>query len=127
MHEELTKLHELRDNLQQYADETKLDFSQLLEEVNQRFQNLEVITIANERVLLQRIAQDLEFLDHKTGMQREEYQRFIQRIPEHLQPAFSRLADTSFDKVAGDDQQVDHKEIQALVHQVLQQKEMNYG
>jgi regulator of replication initiation timing len=127
LHQELTALGQLKNNLQQYADEAKLDFSQLLKDVNQRFQRLEVITVANERVLLQRIAQDLEFLDREAGMQRDEYERFIRRIPEHLLPSFKQLADTSFAQVAGDDQQVDHKEIQALVHQVLQQEELKYG
>ncbi len=119
LHQELNALQNLRTNLQKYADETKLDFSQLLEEVNQSFQHLEVITIANERVLLQRIAQDLEFLDHEVGMQRDEYQRFVNRIPEHLQATFSSLSNTSFEQVAGNDQRIDHKELQTLVHQMI--------
>jgi len=122
LHQELRALQELRINLQSYADETKLDFSQLLQEVNQSFAHLEVITQANERVLLQRVAQDLEFLDHEVGMQRNEYERFVQRIPEHLQASFTALGDTSFEQVAGDDQQVDYKEVQALVHQVIKER-----
>ena len=120
LHQELTALQNLRNNLQDYADETKLDFSQLLEEVNQNFERLEVITVANERVLLQRIAQDLEFLDQKEGMQRDEYERFVRRIPEHLQTSFARLGDTSFEQVSGDNKRVDHQEIQALVHKVIE-------
>ncbi len=119
LHQELNALQKLRTNLQKYADETKLDFSQLLEEANQRFQHLEVITIANERVLLQRIAQDLEFLDHEVGMQRDEYLRFVDRIPEHLQATFSSLSNTSFEQLAGNDQRIDHKELQTLVHQLI--------
>jgi len=119
LHQELTALQNLRNNLQDYADETKLDFSQLLEEVNQNFKRLEVITAANERVLLQRIAQDLEFLDQEAGMQRDEYERFVRRIPEHLQESFARLGDTSFEQVSGDNERVDHQEIQALVHKVI--------
>jgi hypothetical protein len=119
LHQELTALQNLRKNLQIYADETKLDFSQLLKDVNQSFQHLEVITLANERTLLHRIAQDLEFLDQKTGMQRDEYQRFVARIPQHLQASFASLKNTSFEQVAGANQQIDHKEIQVLVHQMI--------
>jgi septal ring factor EnvC (AmiA/AmiB activator) len=119
LHQQLTALQTLRSNLQDYADETKLDFSQLLEEVNQNFKHLEVISIANERVLLQRIAQDLEFLDHEAGMQADEYKRFIQRIPEHLQDSFARLGDTSFEHISGDNKRVDHQEVLALVHQLI--------
>jgi SMC interacting uncharacterized protein involved in chromosome segregation len=120
LHQELTALQNLRNNLQDYADETKLDFSQLLEEVNQNFKRLEVITVANERVLLQRIAQDLEFLDQEAGMQRDEYERFVRRIPEHLQDSFTRLGNTSFEQIAGDNKRVDYQEIQALVHKVIE-------
>lgn len=119
LHQELTALQNLRKSLQSYADETKLDFSQLLEEVNQSFKHLEVITLANERTLLQRIAQDLEFLDRDAGMQRDEYQRFVARIPEHLQASFASLENTSFEQIAGANQQIDHKEIQALVYQMI--------
>jgi hypothetical protein len=122
LHQELTALQELRINLQSYADETKLEFSQLLQDVNQSFEHLDLITQANERVLLQRVAQDLEFLDHEVGMQRNEYERFVQRIPEHLQTSFAMLGDTSFEHVSGDDQRVDYQEIQALVHQVIKER-----
>lgn len=122
LHSELTALQTLRMHLQSYADDTKLDFKQLLQEANQSFEHLEVITQANERILLQRVAQDLEFLDREVGMQRSEYERFVRRIPEHLQASFTALGDTSFEQVAGDDQRVDHDEIQALVHQMIQDK-----
>jgi len=119
LHQQLTSLQTLRSNLQAYADKTKLDFSQLLEEMNQNFKHLEDITIANERVLLQRIAQDLEFLDHEAGMQADEYQRFVHRIPVHLQDSFAALGDTSFEHVSGENKRVDHQEILALVHQII--------
>ncbi len=122
LHQELNALQELRIHLQSYADDTKLDFSQLLQDVNQSFEHLDLITQANERVLLQRVAQDLEFLDHEVGMQRNEYERFVQRIPEHLQTSFATLGNTSFEQIAGDDQRVDYQEIQALVHQVIKER-----
>lgn len=119
LHFELDALQTLRGNLQAYADETQLDFSQLLGEVNQSFQRLEVITMENERALLQRIAQDLEFLDHQPGMQRDEYERFVERIPEHLQDAFIKVGNNSFDQIAGKDEEIDYQEIRTLVHSVI--------
>ena len=119
LHQQLTALQTLRHNLEQYANETKLDFSQLLEEMNQSFKHLEDITLANERVLLQRIAQDLEFLDHEAGMQADEYERFVRRIPAHLQDSFAGLGNTSFEHVSGDNQRVDHQEIRALVQKLI--------
>ena len=123
LHFELEALQTLRGNLQTYADEAQMDFSQLLGEVNQSFQRLEIITMENERALLQRIAQDLEFLDHQPGMQRDEYNRFVERIPTHLQDAFIKVGNTSFDQMAGEDEEIDYQEIRALVHSVINDKD----
>ena len=81
LHSELVALQSLRDNLQSYAKETKNDFSEVLHNINGSFNRLENITKANEKTLLARVAQDLEFLDDKAGMKRDEYERFVNRIP----------------------------------------------
>jgi hypothetical protein len=53
-------------------------------------------------------------------MQRDEYERFVRCIPEHLQDSFTRLANTSFEQIAGDNKRIDYQEIQALVHKVIE-------
>jgi uncharacterized surface protein with fasciclin (FAS1) repeats len=122
LHQELTSLVTLRTNLESYAKETKTDFSKILSDVNSSFQRLETITRENEQALLERIAQDLEFLDNNEGMQRDEYERFLERIPLHLQTTFHSLGDTSFEKIAGNNMKVDYKEIKQLVHSILQKE-----
>jgi hypothetical protein len=80
---------------------------------------LENITIENEKTLLYRIAQDLEFMDKKAGMSRDEYQRFIKRIPLYLQNSFVSLGDKTFEEVAGEDKNIDYKEIEQLIQTII--------
>jgi len=115
LHNELTSLENLRQNLERYAKENQDDFEKVLNDINSSFKRLENITKSNEQVLIARVAQDLEFMDAQVGMQREEYERFVQRIPNHLQNKFEKLGYASFDKIAGEDKIVDYKEIKTIV------------
>jgi len=119
LHSELLALASLRENLELYAQDNKEDFSKVLKDINDSFSRLENITKSNERVLIARVAQDLEFLDNKEGMKREEYERFINRIPKNLKSKFNELGYNSFDKVAGDNNMVDYKEIKSIVQSVV--------
>ena len=119
LHNELLGLQTLRKNLEEYAKENKNDFSKMLNDVNSSFDRLENITKENEKVLIARIAQDLEFLDNKEGMKREEYERFINRIPHNLKKEFDNLGYNSFERVAGDNKIVDYKEIKEMVEALV--------
>jgi len=119
LHNELNALQKLRQNLEMYAEKNNSDFQKVLEGINQSFQRLEVITTENERTLLYRIAQDLEFMDRKVGMNQDEYQRFIDRVPSHLQTSFLSLKNTTFTSIAGVDKKIDYKEIENLVTSII--------
>jgi len=119
LNNELLGLQSLRKNLEEYAKDNKNDFSKILNDVNRSFDRLENITKENEKVLIARIAQDLEFLDNKEGMKREEYERFINRIPHNLKKDFEKLGYNSFERVAGKNQIVDYKEIKEIVNALV--------
>ena len=119
LHSELMALESLRESLEVYAKENQKDFSKVLKDINGSFSRLENITKSNERVLIARVAQDLEFLDNKEGMKREEYERFISRVPNNLKAKFKELGYTSFDNVAGDNNMVDYYEIRNIVQSVV--------
>ena len=119
LHGELLSLSSLRENLELYAKDSQEDFSKVLKDINGSFERLESITKANERVLIARVAQDLEFLDNKEGMKREEYERFVNRVPNNLKAKFNELGYASFDKVAGANEIVDYKEIKSIVQSVV--------
>ncbi len=119
LHNELLSLQTLRKSLEKYAKENNAEFDNVLNDVNRSFERLENITRDNEKVLIARVAQDLEFLDSKAGMKREEYERFVNRIPNSLREKFNKLGYESFDKVAGDNKIVDYKEIKTIVQSVV--------
>jgi FtsZ-binding cell division protein ZapB len=119
LHNELLALESLRESLEMYAKENQKDFSKVLKDINGSFHRLETITKANEKVLIARVAQDLEFLDSKVGMKRDEYERFVNRIPNNLKAKFDALGYASFDKVAGENKMVDYREIKSIVQSLL--------
>ena len=119
LNSELSALNSLRKNLEKYAEENKSDFMKVLKDINSSFDRLEQITKDNERVLIARIAQDLEFLDSKEGMSEEEYKRFIERLPYNLKKEFERLGYNSFKKVAGDNKLIDYREIEKIINSSL--------
>lgn len=116
---ELNAMEELRKNLEKYADENNSNLKKVLTDINGSFKRLEEITMENEKTLLYRIAQDLEFMDNRAGMSRDEYNRFVKRIPLFLQTSFVSLGDKTFDKVAGEDKNIDYKEIEQLIQSII--------
>ena len=119
LNSELSALNSLRKNLEKYAEENKSDFMKVLKDINSSFDRLEQITKDNERVLIARIAQDLEFLDSKEGMSEDEYERFINRLPYNLKKEFNKLGYNSFKKVAGANNLVDYREIEKIINSNL--------
>ncbi len=119
LHNELEAMQDLRKHLEIYAKDNQSNFKEVLDNFHKSFKRLEDITISNERTLLYRIAQDLEFMDNKVGMNKQEYERFIRRVPKHLQEAFHKLNKTHFDEVAGADKKIDYKEVQSLISSIV--------
>ncbi len=119
LNSELSALNSLRKNLEKYAEENKSDFMKVLKDINSSFDRLEQITKDNERVLIARIAQDLEFLDSKEGMSEDEYERFINRLPNNLKKEFDKLGYNSFKKVAGANNLVNYREIKKIINNSL--------
>jgi len=114
LHSELQAMESLRKSLEIYAKENDSNLKKVIEDINNSFKKLERITRENERILLYKIAQDLEFMDKKAGMSKEEYRRFIERVPAYLKTNFK-----SFDEVAREDKRIDYKELSGVIQNIL--------
>merc|ERR1712034_162358 len=79
---ELTKFQKLRDSLEGYAEKENEDISDAIKHLVDLHDNIRKLTAENERVLLERIVQDVEFLDNEQGITKKEYERFLDRIPD---------------------------------------------
>ncbi|GMH36884.1 hypothetical protein BSKO_04757 [Bryopsis sp. KO-2023] len=115
---DLGQFAEVRSNLEDFAAKTGKDISSVIGDVNGVYDKIFALTVQNEKALLQRIAADLEFMDRDAAMSKQEFQRFIQRIPKHLQERFAAMG-TSFEEIAGDDMVIDHHEIGGLIDKLI--------
>lgn len=84
LHEQLDQFSDLRESMEEFAKETGTDIKNAVGNVNNVYRRMESLSLKNERALLMRVAADLEFMDQSEGFSREEFQRFLLRIPEHL-------------------------------------------
>lgn len=98
LHSELEQFKNLKGNIEKFAAETGADVKKILGEANKIHDKMERMTNQNERALLGKIAQDIEFLDKDAGMGEEEFNNFVRRIPENLQKRFHSIG-LNFQKV----------------------------
>jgi len=115
---ELDQFQKLKGNIEKFATETGQDVKKILGEANKILAKMERMTNQNERALLGKIAQDVEFLDKDTGMQKAEFDDFFSRMPTHLQARFRALGLT-FEKVAGEDGVIDFMEIEDMIDKLM--------
>ena len=109
-------------NIEKFAAETGADVKKILGEANKIHAKMERMTNQNERALLGKMAQDLEFLDKDAGMQEDEFNNFFARMPTHLQNRFKAMGLT-FERVAGNDGVIDFMEIEGMINKLMAETE----
>ena len=57
-------------------------------------------------------------MDRDASMSKNEFERFLQRIPEHLRERFFKM-NKSFEDIAGADMQIDHHEMANLIDMLM--------
>lgn len=118
LQQDVAQFGDVRKNLEEFAKKTGKDISQVIGDVNGVYDKIFELTVQNEKALLQRIAADIEFMDRDAAMSKQEFERFIQRIPKHLQERFQAMG-TSFEEIAGEDMMIDHREMGGLIDKLL--------
>eukprot|EP01024_Parvocaulis_polyphysoides_P009337 TRINITY_DN12909_c1_g3_i1.p2 TRINITY_DN12909_c1_g3~~TRINITY_DN12909_c1_g3_i1.p2 ORF type:complete len:324 (-),score=50.90 TRINITY_DN12909_c1_g3_i1:230-1114(-) len=126
LNDQLKEFDGLKQNLEVMAKKTGQNVQELLGQSATIYKKIQSLTVENERVLLERIAQDLEFLDRDAGMSKNEFERFVTRIPNNLQEKFKSLG-VSFEELAGEDKVVDYGEIQALINGLMTENSTKKG
>eukprot|EP01024_Parvocaulis_polyphysoides_P013906 TRINITY_DN1552_c0_g1_i1.p1 TRINITY_DN1552_c0_g1~~TRINITY_DN1552_c0_g1_i1.p1 ORF type:complete len:299 (+),score=40.67 TRINITY_DN1552_c0_g1_i1:55-951(+) len=120
LQDQLEQFESLSKNLEDMAKKTGQNVQQVLGQSADLYKKIKGLTVQNERVLLERIAQDLEFMDRDVGMSKAEFDRFCGRIPKNLQAKFTSL-NISYEELAGEDKIVDYGEIQALIDSLMEE------
>merc|ERR1712185_643120 len=73
------------------------DFQETMKKMETVFDGLDNMTKENERTLLYKCAQDIEFIDSTDGFTKEEFDMFRGRIPRRRLKTFDGMA--QFDKL----------------------------
>jgi len=115
LHNEVNAMEELRGHLEVYAEQNQSEFAEVLNNFHKSFKRLEEITIENQKTLLYRIAQDVEFMDNKAGMNEKEYNRFIERLPERLK---EKAGELDYKIVSRGEGKVKYNEIREIIRKL---------
>ncbi|CAD7697355.1 unnamed protein product [Ostreobium quekettii] len=109
---------ELRTAMEEMAAKSGADLAETVGSINGVYDRLYGLTLENEKALLKRAAQDLEFLDRDEDFSKQEFQRFLQRIPTQFRRRFE-ASGLTFEAVAGEDQEISFKEMGGLIDRLL--------
>lgn len=115
---EYKQFQELKLQLSKYATENGLALTESLEQQKEMFNKLNRAMKENASTLLSQLATDMEFRDTEEGMNNEEFDGWMERMPERFQ---SKLAEKNitFQTFAGTDLLMDFKESQFLIDALL--------
>ncbi|CAD7705393.1 unnamed protein product [Ostreobium quekettii] len=116
--EDIEGFGDLRVEMEALAKEAGKDLDDTLESINGMYDRMQDLNAREEKALLKRVAQDLEFMDRDEKMSKEEFQRFLQRIPAQFKKRFEEL-DLTFASIAGADKGIDYKEMGRLIDRLI--------
>jgi len=118
LEKELDGFEKLKHNFEKFASETGHDITKVLDNANKIFGKMQENTVNNEKALLSKIAQDLEFVDRDVGMSKEEFNKWLDRIPEKLRRKYESMGFT-YEAIAGEDGTIDFVEIDGLIQKLV--------
>lgn len=122
LQKDLLGFSDLRQSMDEFTKKTGVDMAHALGEINGVYDRMYDLTLENERALLKRVAQDLEFMDRDEDMSKMEFQRFLQRIPKQFKERFEAKGLT-FEAIAGEDKEIDFREMGALIEKLLDEND----
>ncbi|GMH37387.1 hypothetical protein BSKO_05260 [Bryopsis sp. KO-2023] len=117
---ELEQFGAVQASLEKFAADAGGGLEEILGNATKLQNKLQTQAAQNEKALLGKIAQDLEFLDQDVGMSKVEFADFMGRVPTHLQARFNERGLT-FEKVAGDDGVIDFMEIEQMISTLMEE------
>eukprot|EP01025_Chloroclados_australasicus_P034775 TRINITY_DN3550_c0_g3_i1.p2 TRINITY_DN3550_c0_g3~~TRINITY_DN3550_c0_g3_i1.p2 ORF type:complete len:277 (+),score=42.90 TRINITY_DN3550_c0_g3_i1:264-1094(+) len=114
---QLKQFDSLSQSMKEASKKLGLNVEDLIEKTTNTFKEMEVLNRRNERILLRRIVQDLEFMDRDVGLTKDEFERFKVRVPKKYH---SFLDSVRFEDFAGEDASLDVQEVRKLLDTMLE-------
>jgi len=101
MKSELAAFKEIKEKMSKYADSMDDDLKKSMEQADALVKKMDAMTEDNERTLLYKALSDLEFMDADEGLSKDEFEKFIERIPLDRLAQFKELAGSFEDLAKG--------------------------
>ncbi|CAD7694713.1 unnamed protein product [Ostreobium quekettii] len=117
---ELEGFEKLKENWEKWAGETGKDVSKVLENANKIYEKMHANTVNNEKALLGKIAQDLEFADKDVGLSETEFNKWLDRIPKKQRDKY-KASGFTYESIAGADGTIDFMEIENLITKLMEE------
>jgi len=92
MKSELEAFQAIRESMGRHSETMDADMKKALEQTEQLISRMHTLTEDNERTLLYKASTDLEFLDGDEGFTKEEFEKFVERVPKARIDQFWELA-----------------------------------
>jgi len=115
---DLEAFKDLRQALEKSAANMEGGFQEALAQTRDMYDKIDAITKENEKIILFKAIQDVEFIDRSEGISKIEYKRFVKRVPERLQPEFEK-EEYSFETLSKGDGLIEVKELHAIGRKLL--------
>jgi len=78
------------------------------------------LVLDNERMLLLKTAQDIEFSDGKPGMTQAQFNEFVGRIPSRLRPPWDQMRDNTYARLRNSSGKVPRKNLNKAIDTLIQ-------
>lgn len=128
LNDEVSKLEDVKTMLAKYATDSGDNLSAALENVSAQFSKLDGITKHYERLMVEKVAQDLEFMDASEGMSKSEWTRFVARVPKRIAKVIKDKG-TKFNDICGDDNSISYDQLMDYIDSIWPhtiEKQVNY-
>jgi len=120
---DLDSFDELRHHMESMAEESGEQMHDMILKTMGRFEEMDSMVRENERVLLRQIASDVEMFDNKEGHSRQEFKRFLARLPKRYR-GIVQENNITFDTIDKDkDESLDPAELTVLIDRLITENE----
>lgn len=116
---ELANFSDLQGKMEEYAKKHGKDFSQIFKVTKELFEGMSGIQEQEQRLLLQRCVNDVEFLDHKVGVSEMEFSRFKGKLPAQYKVSLEQMGIT-FETAAKGKKVANADDMKAVCDMLLQ-------
>lgn len=113
---QMDQFEELRKQLEDIAADNE-ELNRMLEDTNNMFSDMRETVLQNERAHLLNFFYECALRDGDEGMSKREYKRFLGRLSKSQRAKFEEQG--TFEELAGEDEQIDLQEFQAILENVL--------